>query len=210
MMTINAIDKRALKIEALAYGKGWTYQSGNDWALLKNVEEFDLMKSGFEHEVCNIIEAHADDKTSTIKVFDYKYEINTLELKDMEVKDEKDFHRQTVFYVTSNVHQMDLPDLDIKPENLWDKVVQFFGWDDVDFKKNKRFSKMYSVTTDDKAKLKQVVSERFMDLLDDEKVWWIEGHDNEMIVFQKDKLVEPQALEDFLNFGISLFEEVQG
>lgn len=208
-MIKEAIDVRAIKIEALAYGKGWEYQSENDWTLLKNLEEFDLMQESTEHEVGNIIEAHVDDKTSTIKVFDYKYELNKLDLKDMEVKEERELHHQTIFYVTAHMDQINLPDMDIKPESLWDKVVQFFGWDDVDFQKNKRFSKMYSVTTDDKKRLKNIVSERFMDLLDDEKVWWIEGHDNEMIVFQKDKLVDPQKLDDFLNFGISLFEELK-
>jgi len=207
-MIISAIDKRALKIEAAAYGKGWTYQAGNNWKLIKDLEEFDLMKEGYEYEVCNVIEAYADDKTSTIRVFDFTYQINKLDwdFKDMEVEEGKEFHRQTIFYVVSN--QMDLPDLDIKPESLWHKVKQFFGWDDVDFDKNQQFSKMYSVTSDDKQKLKSIVSERFMDLLDDEKVWWIEGHDNEMIVFQKDKLVEPAQLDDFLNFGISLFKEM--
>ncbi len=208
-MAIPSIDKRALKIKALAYGKGWAYKAGNDWQLMKDLEDFDLMQKGLEHEISNVIEANIEDTSSKLMVFDYKYQFDRLEwdMEDMEVEEGTEYHCQTVFYVSSN--SMDLPDMDIRPEGLWDKVKQFFGWDDVDFNKNKRFSKMYSVTADDKEKLKQVVSERFMDLLDDEKTWWIEGKGDDLIVFRDNQLVEVKDLEDFLNFGISLFESLK-
>lgn len=93
-----------------------------------------------------------------VLAFDYHYETRSTDSKGNR---QTHSHRFSAVILSSDVP---LKPLFIRPEGFFDKIGEFFGWDDIDFESTE-FSRAFYVTAEDKKWAYDVIHARMMEFL---------------------------------------------
>jgi len=148
--------KRKKDLTAWAARRDLTYFDRRDGAVDDRFGLFDCFGKGQRRYAFNIMEGRWGDRP--IEAFDYHYETTST--------DSKGRTRTTSHYFSAAILTSDLPlkELFIRPEGFFDKVTEFFGYDDIDFE-SAEFSRKFYVKAKDRQWAFDVIHQRAMEFL---------------------------------------------
>lgn len=148
--------QRKNELLALAARHGWRFQPGHDTGMDSRFGAFACLQTGDARYAYNVLEGTYEKRS--ICAFDYHYETYSTDSKGK---------RQTHHHqFSAAVLDADLPlkRLLIRPEGFFDKVTEFFGFDDIDFESNE-FSNRFHVTSPDRRFAFDVLHQATMEFL---------------------------------------------
>ena len=139
------------KIATYAESKGWHFTAEKDKNMSTRFPEFKYLRRGHSRYAYNIM--HGRHEEQEITAFDYHYV--TGHGKSRKV------HNISVFILGS---LLSLKPLYIRPENIFDRVSDFFGHDDIDFE-SAEFSRKFFIKAPDKRWAYHVIHQQMMEYL---------------------------------------------
>lgn len=153
--------KRKQMWRELAARYGLRYDSGDPLDLLARYS-FGLFNQGHSKKVKNTVHGTIDGLE--VAIFDYQYSTGSGK------------HRKTHYWSALMVTLPCRGELQIRPENFFDRVAAFFGWDDFDFE-YERFNRAFKVTGPNKKFAYDVCHAQMMEYLLEhpEHCWEIQG-----------------------------------
>ncbi|MBI1369187.1 MAG: hypothetical protein GC162_11110 [Planctomycetes bacterium] len=151
-----AAAKRRKELQEWAARKGLSFTAGNDYSFDERFASFQALRQGSRRYAYNIMTGSLFNRPCTC--FDYHFETYSTDNKG---------NRQTHHhYFSAAVLQSDVPlrPLFIRPEGFFDKITEFFGYDDIDFE-SAEFSRKFYVTSPDKKWAYDVLHQRTMEFM---------------------------------------------
>ncbi|MEX1229131.1 MAG: hypothetical protein WEB58_02750 [Planctomycetaceae bacterium] len=148
--------KRWEELSAWAASRGLVFHPDKDRGFDDDFSEFSHLRQGSSRYAYNIIEGRYNNFTFT--AFDYHYETHSTDSKG---------RRQTHHhYFTAAIVEAGLPlkPLFIRSEGFFDKVTEFFGFDDIDFELAE-FSREFHVKSPDRRWAFDVLHQESMEFL---------------------------------------------
>ena len=148
--------KRRKELEAWARSTGLSFDSGYDYAMDERYSAFSVLKNGSSRYAYNIMEGVLNNRG--VCAFDYHYETYSNDSKG---------RRQTHHHYFSAVivdTQLPLKPLFIREEGFFDKIGEFFGFDDIDFE-SAEFSRKFCVKAPDRKWAYDVLHQETMEFL---------------------------------------------
>jgi len=146
-----ASEKRRKELSAWAVSKGLTFSSAKDSGMANYFTEFKCLHQGHSRYAYNIM--RGDWRGQPVLLFDYHYATGS-------GKNRSDHY----FSAAIATAPYPLQPLMIRPEGLFDKITEFFGWDDIDFE-SAEFSRKFYVASPDRKWAYDVIHQRMMDYL---------------------------------------------
>jgi hypothetical protein len=187
---------RSSHLRKIAYKLGLEYQQEDDYDLTTQLSDFRLFRKGSRKRVSNILRRQDGLMEFDIRIFDYRY----LSWNGNKMQQQT----QTVFYLQST--QLGLPELWMQPETILHKIGELLGMGDIDFVRFPKFSGNYRLTGEDETFIRHHFSDEVLNYFTLEKGWSLEGVGYFMILYKKGRIMSPEAIEDFYQRGMKVFE----
>jgi len=146
-----AAAKRRKELAAWAHGHGLSFDRSKRYYVDDRFAEFKCLRKGHSRYAYNTMKGNWGE--TPIVAFDYHYAIGS-------GKNRSD-HNFSAAIVDSPIP---LKGLFIRPEGFFDKVTEFFGFDDIDFE-SAEFSRKFYVTSPDKRWAYDVIHQQMMEYL---------------------------------------------
>ena len=149
-------EQRKKALAAWAESRGLYFTAESDYGLEERFGEFDCLRHGDNRYAYNIMEGSWGGRA--MLAFDYHYATHSTGSRG----------RRTTHhhYFSAVILQSSVPlkPLFIRPEGFFDKVTEFFGFDDIDFE-SAEFSRKFFVKAPDKRWAYDVIHQRMMEFL---------------------------------------------
>ncbi|MDH5588751.1 MAG: hypothetical protein OEZ65_13015 [Gemmatimonadota bacterium] len=183
-------ERRATALAAAAERLGFSYRPLGPDHLHETLAHFHLFSQGRDRAVEN----HLSGSTGDIEVqcFDYRY--TTGGGKNSRT------YRQSVILFRWPV--LDLPEFVLRPENIFHKIGQVFGYQDIDFDHHPAFSEAYLLRGSDERGVRSVFTDEVIAHFKGLTRASAEGRGSELVFYRHGKRAEPAALDSFLQEGI--------
>lgn len=166
--------KRKKDLAAWAAENGMTFTADSDYHFGDQYPNFACMQRGSNR--CSFNSMAGEWKGRQIQAFDYYYETHSTDSKG---KRQTHRHYFSAIMLTSEVP---LKPLTIRPENFFDKVTQFMGFDDINFE-SAEFSRKFHVSGPDRKWAHDVIHTRSMEYLLGREMMTIEFSDHWVMVY---------------------------
>lgn len=146
---------RKKELAGWAFSKGLSFNPGRD-GNIDNRYPFKCLQRGDNRYGYNIVEGNISNRP--VRAFDYHYETHHT--------DSKGNRRTTHHYFSAVIVDANLPlkPLFIRSENLFDKLADFVGFNDIDFE-SAEFSKKFYVKSPDKKWAYDVLHQATMEFM---------------------------------------------
>ncbi len=104
--------------------------------------------------------------------------------------------RQTHSYVVTafQLEGRRLPRFELRPENVFHRIGQVFGYQDIDFQEDEAFSKMYLLRGEDEQAVRALFKSYVLDHFKRSGGWHLEGSDRWLIVWKSGRRPRPEEL----------------
>ncbi len=148
--------RRRKELQQWAQSNGYRFNPDSDYSLDNRLGEFSCLRHGSNRYGYNFVEGTHNNRNFT--AFDYHYETYSTDSKGRR----KTHHHR----FSSVILKTDLPmkPLFIRPEGFFDKITEFFGFDDIDFE-SAEFSRNFYVKSSDKRWAYDVIHQETMEFL---------------------------------------------
>ncbi len=148
--------RRREALAALANGWGWTYRAGNDRALPTQFAGLKCLERGSNRYAYNVLTGSFRGYPAC--AFDYHYQTTS---RDSKGRRRTQHHHSSIVVLDTG---LPLKPLVIRPENIFDRMGEFFGFDDIDFESTE-FSRAFHVWSPDRAWAFDVIHQETMEFL---------------------------------------------
>ena len=93
-------------------------------------------------------------------------------------------------------------------EKLFDRVMAFTGYKDIDFKMYTKFSNKFLLMGDDEAMIRVFFTPRLITFFEEESIFHVESNGKNLLIFSKIKLARTDETQNLLAFGERLIQEL--
>lgn len=94
-----------------------------------------------------------------------------------------------------------LPEFQLRPENVFYKVMSALGYQDIDLENRPEFSKAYLLRGTDEAEIRRVFNPEIAQHFERYPGWCVEAGGRWVVVYRAGKRVKPDDLRDFIDDG---------
>lgn len=175
--------ERRKKMAAYAESQGWHFTPDKDKGMSDRYPSFKCLRRGHSRWAYNIMRGDRDGRDVT--AFDYHYV--TGHGKNRQV------HNFSALVLQS---PLTLKPLYIRPENVFDKVSDFFGKDDIDFE-SAEFSRKFFVKAPEKRWAYHVIHQQMMEYLLEAPSFHIQFDSRDVMVWRNRRFREQDFDEAF-------------
>jgi len=172
--------KRRKELAEWASGKGLAFRPGRDGGFDERYRAFGCLRRGHSRGALNI--AEGDWNGRAVTAFDYRYVTGSGKNRQT--------HHFSAIILRSHVV---LQPLRIRSENVFDRVTEFFGLDDIDFE-SAEFSRAFHVKAPDKRWAYDVLHQRTMEYLLSMPRFSIQ-FDNRHVIAWRNRRFSPETFE---------------
>lgn len=187
------LTRRQQSLRDLAEGYGWSFDPTIDW----DVEKL----SAFQFFETRPIEYRSNVITGEL-VPGLQWEMSDITF------DEGALHAAEVFHTTVGVIHLgaDLPDFTLEREEFFDRLMEFAGYRDIDFKLFPKFSRKFLLKGDDEEELRAFFTKERLSFFEEEAVYHIESRGPRLLIFRYLRLGGASELVDMVAFCRKLVE----
>lgn len=93
-------------------------------------------------------------------------------------------------------------------EKLFDRVMAFTGYKDIDFEMYTKFSSQFLLMGDDEQQIRSFFTSRLIRFFEEESIFHVESNGKALLIFSKIKLARTDETQKLLAFGDRLIEEL--
>jgi len=165
--------------------------------LLGELGHFPLFSQGRSKRVSNLIQGETDEMA--MGIFDYRYTTGS----------GKNSHtsRQTVAFF--RVPGLNLPQFQLRPQHFLHSVGKLFGYQDIDFQSNPRFSKMFILRGTNETAVRQLFTSDLMSFLETKPTLVVEAQGQDVLCYRTSTRVKPDALQPLMREGFEVARQLQ-
>lgn len=176
--------KRDAEFLTAAFHLGWTMEEGVA-APPPEIEGFHLFGLGYSRKTKNVHKGRPGSFDASL--FDFRYTTGG-------GRNSKT-HRQTVMAL--HLPESTLPTFELRPENVFHRIGEAFGYQDIDLEQYPAFSKSYLLRGPDPAEIRETFSGEIVDYLERNGGWAINGGGSWIVVYRPGRRVKPDELSVF-------------
>jgi hypothetical protein len=193
-----AAKKRRLLLEAWARSRGLRFRPEHDARMEDRFPLFSCLRVGDRRYAFNIM--RGGRRGRGVCAFDYHYETSST--------DSKGRRTTTSHYFSCVVVSSGLPlkPLSIRPEGFFDRITQFFGYDDIDFELGE-FSRRFYVKAPDRRWAFDVLHQETMEFLLDHRDFTTELA-GPWVMVRKSGRLEPEGFSRALDVAEGILDRL--
>lgn len=198
VIAIRLDKKRTEELAAIAGRMNFTFSKEASPHLLRTVEHFKLFSAGHSKKIRNVFTGKAGDLD--VSVFDYRYTTGG----------GKNSHtwRQTVMLFESD--GLAFPQFALRPENVFHKIGQVFGYEDIDFATHEEFSKRYLLRGADEQAVRATFGGDALSFYETDRTLSTEANGRQLIHYRMGKRMRPDQIEEFITEGVRVLTLLRG
>lgn len=185
--------KRTAALEAVANELGLPYFPKGDSALVHQLSSFELFSKGRSRKIKNMI--HGETANVELGIFDYQYRTGS-------GKNSRTW-KQTVVYIRSA--ELNLPQFALRPENMFDKIGGFMGFQDIDFDTHPAFSKMYVLRGPSEEQIRGLFQSHVLEHFETASGINVEGGGDQLVYFRASRRAKPAQVKGLMEEGFKVF-----
>ena len=154
--------------------------------------DFELFTRGHSHAVSNVMRGQIGGQN--VLIFDYRYTTGSGKNRSS--------HSQTVVGIVGGGGK--LPDFTLSPESFLDRILEAFGYQDLDFDEDPEFSKCFLLRGKDVERIREVFGPEVREHLLNHRGISVEKRGDSMIVYRWNRLCAPKLLPEFAAEAVRL------
>jgi hypothetical protein len=184
--------KRTEALAAASQAMGFTFEPDGDLDVMKGFGDLPLYGRGHSKRVRNVMSGRAGERD--VKLFDYRYTTGG----------GKSSHtwNQTVALFPQGGEG--LPDFLLAPENIFHKIGQVFGYQDIDFDSSPDFSSHYLLRGPDEMAIRSAFGADALAYFGQERGWHVEVAGGNVGIYRSDKRCKPEELAAFRDEALAV------
>jgi hypothetical protein len=182
ILVTRAEKKRTEAIQEKARMYGFAFIPNADLGMIPSSNEFYLFSLGYSRRVNNMIRKSASGTDEAI--FDYTYFTGGGKNRTR--------HRRTAYLFHSE--RLRLPAFALRPEHLFYKIGQLFGYQDIDFKQFPEFSRKFILRGKDQAAIVKLFTQEVISCIEQEKTICVESASKIIIIYWSGKRIGSEHL----------------
>jgi hypothetical protein len=184
--------ERTRQLASVAPLLGWQFSdtAGLNW--IPNLETFALFNQGHSKSITNAIYGETDGVKAA--VFDYRYTVGS-------GKNSQTFTQTVVYFETPNSN---LPFFSLRPERFFHKLIEAFGYQDIDFGNHPTFSSKYLLRAPDEAAVRNLFNDALLSFYEMNLGLSADGGGNQLFIFQQNYRQPPHQIQSTVNAALHL------
>ncbi len=168
----------------------FTFSQKGDPNLLDRLKGFHLFSQGHSKKIANVLMGKAG--ALDVAVFDYAYTTGGGK--------HSQHWRQTVIFFERD--DMSLPKFTLRPENIFHKIGQVFGYKDIDFDSHPEFSKRYLLRGENEEAVRATFGDEARSFYESDLKLSTEAAGPQLIHYRSGKRVSPDQISEFIKQGV--------
>ncbi|NEP14070.1 MAG: hypothetical protein F6K14_28475 [Symploca sp. SIO2C1] len=172
---------------------GWEFFGDGNHNIPTFAWDLNLFSKGRSQQVRNLI--YTQQEEASIFIFDYQYQQGSRKNRLTDY--------QTVVLFESDT--LALPRFLLIPENIFHKIGQLFGYQDIDFSEHPQFSWQYLLRGDCKDKIRQLFNYRVISLYESRQGVSTEGINTLLVYYYAKKSQEPKTWKAFIEKALDVY-----
>ena len=184
---------RSKQFQAVADELGLQFYPNGDTAIQNAIGQLRLFNQGHGRKTRNMLSGRTEDVD--IAIFGYRYKTGGGKHQQT--------HQQTVISFRSP--QLSLPEFELRPEHMFHKIGQAFGYKDIDFDSNPVFSKRYILRGQNEAAIRDLFTPEILAFFDVQKGVSIEATNDRLIYYRASKRIKPEKVRSFMEEGFRIY-----
>jgi hypothetical protein len=187
VVVVNRLERqRTEALVAACQGMGLVFEPEGDLDALRAQGDLPLYNHGHSKKLKNVMSGQVRDRD--VRFFDYQYTTGG----------GKNSHTwmQTVALFPRAGER--LPELLLAPENLFHKIGQVFGYQDIDFDSSPEFSSHYLLRGPDEMAIRSAFSVDALSFFGQHQDWHVEVKDRTVAIYRAGKRCKPEDAPTFL------------
>jgi len=190
--------KRRKELRQWAAAHGLTFTRAKDRGYDDRYPDFQALHKGSNRYAHNIISGRWNDRP--VRCFDYHYETYSTDSKGRR----KTNHHHFSAVILEHGHPF--RSLLIRPEGFFDKVTEFFGYDDIDFELDE-FSRSFYVKCDDKRFAFDVIHQATMEFMLAQERFTMDWEGPRVMIY-RGRRMKPGDYEDAIALAEGMLERL--
>ena len=182
--------KRAEALQAAANSMRFTYSQKAEPGLLERLKHFHLFSQGHSKKIKNVLRGEAGDLD--VSVFDYSYRTGG-------GKHSRHWNQTVILFESDD---MRLPQFTLRPEHVFHKIGQVFGYQDIDFDSHPEFSKRYLLKGENEESVRWLFGDDALSFYESDRTLSTEAAGRQLIHYRSGKRVNPEQIQEFITQGV--------
>ena len=178
--------ERTEAMERVCIEMGFVFEPQADIDLLTSLGDLPLYKRGHSRRAKNMMTGRVGD--DAVKVVNFQYTTGGGQ------------HQHTSKQTVAVFPQVtrSLPDLQLAPENVFHKLGQVFGYQDIDFESNPDFSGRYLVRGPDETAIRAALYPETLSFFAEHEGWTVEIRSGTVGIYRAGQRSKPEDVRTFL------------
>ncbi|MGB0369410.1 MAG: SulP family inorganic anion transporter, partial [Flavobacteriales bacterium] len=190
------LTSRQLKLQQIAEESSWSFDP-TVTRFSSDFEPFHLLRHKTVDKVYNKISGVI--KNQTIQIEDVDFHEGEFQTKVS--------HQSTVAVIEI---ENTIPLFTVEKEHILDKLAALAGYDDIDFKRFKRFSDAYRLKGQNEAEIRDFFTPELIKYLEKDLPYRLESSGNRLLIFGKERLMNEAEVLKLIAFAVGLCSAIKG
>ncbi|NNF36156.1 MAG: SulP family inorganic anion transporter [Saprospiraceae bacterium] len=192
------LSPRQVRLRNLAKVNNYQFTSQVDWntSYLKNFHFFEIRP--IEHKSNCLKGSHSD--------FDVEWEISDVTFSEGAAFTAEVFNTTVMVLKLNNSIPVFSMEKEGVFEKLFDRVLAFTGYEDIDFKMYPEFSNKFLIMGNNEEEIKSFFTEKIIRFFESQQVFHIESNGEALLIFEKVKLARTDESIQLIEYGKRLAE----
>ena len=184
--------ERTEQLRAVAAQLVWNFAEEAPFNMIAGLEQFTLFNQGHSKQIKNFMYGEANGVKAA--VFDYTYVTGSGKHRQV--------HNQSVTYLESG--NLRAPYFSLRPEGFFTKIMQAFGYQDIDFGQRPEFSKQYLLRGQDEIAIRQTFNDGLLSFFENYADTCADGGGNQLFVFRAGHRFQPQEIQPQIALALNI------
>ena len=184
--------ERTEQLKATAAQLGWQFIESPTFEWIPNLEKFSLFTRGRRKQISNMMYGEMEGIKAAL--FDYQYTVGS-------GRSQHTYFQSVAYFEPKD---MSLPSFSLRPEGIFQKLAQVFGYQDIDFGQRPLFSKKYLLRGADEQGIRNSFSEGLLAFYETNPGLSTDGGGAQLFIFRESVRVKPPECQTFLNGALTL------
>jgi carbonic anhydrase len=184
---------RRRQLQAVADQLGLQFHPNGDTAIQNAIGQLRLFNQGHGRQTRNMLSGRTEDVD--VAIFGYRYKTGGGKHQHT--------HQQTVISFQSS--HLSLPEFELRPEHMFHKIGQAFGYKDIDVDSHPEFSKRYVLRSQNEGAIRDLFTPEILEFFESQKGVSIEAANDRLIYYRAGKRIKPENVRSLMEEGFRLY-----
>lgn len=187
---IYRLTRRQEALKSLCENHDWQFEPQIKWDDFATETPFQFFEKRPIEYRNNVIKGHYQDSNVDWEIFDVTF-------------DEGALLAAQVYHATVQIVNLprNIPEFVLEREEFFDKLLEFTGFQDIDYQLFTSFSKKFVIKGADKSELEDFFNQRLIHFFEHEDIYHMESNGNSIFIFKYVRLASPNNIEKMVDFS---------